>query len=77
MVAIMDYPETKEHPAFQTMLRVNFISGGGDRSAVRYIGSEGVMEKTGNGVRIAYSLCQKRRVLGLGFIIYLSAGYAG
>jgi predicted dehydrogenase len=64
MVSIMDYPETKEHPAFQTMLRVNFISGGGDRSAVRYIGSEGVMEKTGNGVRIAYSLMPKAPGIG-------------
>ena len=64
MVSIMDYPETKDHPAFQTMLRVNFISGGGDRSVVRYIGSEGVMEKTGNGVRIAYSIMTKAPGIG-------------
>ena len=64
MVAIMEYPETKEHPAFQTMLRVNFISGGGDRSAVRYIGSQGVMEKTGNGVRISYSIMPKAPGIG-------------
>ena len=64
MVSIMDYPETKDHPAFQTMLRVNFVSGGGDRSAVRYIGSEGVMEKTGNGVRIAYSIMPKAPGIG-------------
>jgi predicted dehydrogenase len=64
MVSIMDYPETKDHPAFQTMLRVNFISGGGDRSVVRYIGSEGVMEKTGNGVRIAYSVMPKAPGIG-------------
>ena len=64
MVSIMDYPETKTHPAFQNMLRVNFISGGGDRSVVRYIGSEGVMEKTGNGVRIAYSVMPKAPGIG-------------
>jgi predicted dehydrogenase len=64
LVAIMDYPESKEHPAFQVMLRVNFISGGGDRSVVRYIGSEGVMEKTGNGVRINYSLMPKAPGIG-------------
>jgi len=64
MVSIMDYPETKEHPAFQTMLRVNFISGGGDRGVVRYIGSEGVMEKTGNGVRVAYSSMSKAPGIG-------------
>ena len=60
----MDYPETKQHPAFQTMLRVNFISGGGDRSVVRYIGSEGVMEKGWEGVRIAYSLMSKAPGIG-------------
>jgi predicted dehydrogenase len=27
MTAIMHYPETKEHPEFQLMLRVNFVSG--------------------------------------------------
>ena len=27
MTAIMEYPESKEHPAFQVMLRVNFVSG--------------------------------------------------
>ena len=64
MVSIMDYPETKEHPAFQTMLRVNFISGGGDRSVVRYIGSEGVMEKSWDGVRIAYSIMPKAPGIG-------------
>jgi predicted dehydrogenase len=64
MVAIMEYPATKEHAAFQTMLRVNFISGGGDRSAVRYIGSEGVMEKTGNGVRLNYSIMPKAPGIG-------------
>jgi predicted dehydrogenase len=64
MIAIMDYPETKEHPAFQTMLRVNFISGSGDRSLVRYIGSEGMMEKTWNGVRISHSIMAKAPGIG-------------
>lgn len=64
MVTIMDFPKTKEHPAFQTMLRVNFISGGGDRSAVRFIGSEGIMERTGNGVRVNYSLLPKAPGIG-------------
>jgi predicted dehydrogenase len=57
--AIMDYPETPEHPAFQVMLRVNFISGGGDRGSVKFIGSEGVMEKTWDGFSITHSLMPK------------------
>jgi len=64
MVAIMEYPETKEHPAFQLTLRVNFISGGGDTSSVRFIGSEGVMEKGWDGVTINHSLMPKAPGIG-------------
>jgi predicted dehydrogenase len=64
MVAIMEYPETKEHPAFQLTLRVNFISGGGDTSSVRFIGSEGVMEKGWDGVTITHSLMPKAHGIG-------------
>ena len=59
MTSIMDYPETKEHPAFQVMLRVNFISGGGDHGSVRFIGSEGVLEKGWDGLKITHSLMPK------------------
>jgi hypothetical protein len=64
MMAIMDYPETPEHPSFQVMLRVNFISGGGDRSSVRFIGSEGVLEKGWDGVKINHSLMPKAPGIG-------------
>jgi hypothetical protein len=30
MTVIVRYPDCPEHPAFQLMLRVNFISGHGD-----------------------------------------------
>lgn len=59
MTALMDYPETKEHPAFQLMLRVNFISGGGDKGSVKFIGSEGVLEKGWDGLKITHSLMPK------------------
>jgi predicted dehydrogenase len=62
--SIMDYPETPEHPAFQVMLRVNFISGGGDHGSVKFIGSEGVLEKTGDGVSITHSLLPKAPGIG-------------
>lgn len=52
MTAILSYPESAEHPAFQVALRVNFVSGQGDTSFTRFIGSEGVMEMTGNGFAI-------------------------
>jgi predicted dehydrogenase len=54
MTAIMHYPETPQHPSFQVMLRVNFVSGQGDVGGVKFIGSEGVMEMGGNGFTIRH-----------------------
>jgi predicted dehydrogenase len=54
MTAIMHYPETPEHPSFQVMLRVNFVSGQGDVGGVKFIGSEGVLEMGGNGFTIRH-----------------------
>lgn len=64
MTAIMDYPETKENPAFQVMLRVNFISGGGDRGVTRFIGSEGVIDQGRNGITVTRSLMPKAPGIG-------------
>ena len=64
MTSIMHYPETKEHPAFEVMLRVNFISGGGDKGMVRFIGSEGVLEKNWTGLKITHSLMPKAPGIG-------------
>ncbi len=44
MSAVIEYPQTAEHPAFQVALRVNFISGEGQRSSTKIIGSEGVID---------------------------------
>jgi predicted dehydrogenase len=54
LTAIMHYPATREHPAFQLMLRVNFISAQGETSTVRFIGSEGVLEMGYNGFTIRH-----------------------
>lgn len=43
MQGIYDYPETKTHPAFNLALRVNFVSGAGESSGFRFVGSEGIM----------------------------------
>ncbi|MDF2434205.1 MAG: hypothetical protein JWP44_3836 [Mucilaginibacter sp.] len=43
MSAVIEYPESKEHPAFQVTLRVNFVSGEGERTSTKIIGSEGVL----------------------------------
>ncbi len=71
MTAIMQYPESKEHPAFQVMLRVNFVSGQGDKGITRFIGNEGVLEMLDNGFRLSRTaLCRRLRELadGIPFI---------
>jgi len=54
MTAIMHYPDTKEHPAFELMLRVNFISGQGETSTVKFFGSEGVLDMGYDGFTIRH-----------------------
>jgi len=49
MSAVIEYPHTKEHPAFQAILRVNFISGEGERTSTKIIGSEGVIDLSNEG----------------------------
>jgi predicted dehydrogenase len=64
MTAVMQYPESKEHPAFQVMLRVNFVSGMGERGITRFIGSEGVMEMLDNGFSLTRSIMSKAPGIG-------------
>ena len=49
MTAVIHYSETEEHPAFQVSLQVNFISGEGERTSTKVIGSEGVIDLSGEG----------------------------
>ncbi|QNF34950.1 Gfo/Idh/MocA family oxidoreductase [Adhaeribacter swui] len=64
MTAIMEYPQTPEHPAFEVMLRVNFVSGMGDGGTSRFVGSEGVMEIGGNSVKVSHSKMSKAPGIG-------------
>jgi len=64
MTGIMHYPETKEHPEFQVMLRVNFVSGQGEKGVTRFFGDEGVMEMLGNGFRVTHSIMPKAPGIG-------------
>src|SRR5579884_2218808 len=52
LLGLYDYPETAAHPAFNLMLRVNFVDGGAEDSGFRFIGSEGIMT-IGGGVSLA------------------------
>lgn len=55
MTGIMHYPETPEHPSFQLMLRVNLVSGLGEKGTTRYIGSEGAIDFGWNGFVLSKS----------------------
>ncbi|HMH20996.1 MAG TPA: Gfo/Idh/MocA family oxidoreductase [Puia sp.] len=54
MTAIMHYGETPEHPSFEVMLRVNFVSGQGETGVTKFIGSEGVLEMGGREFTIRH-----------------------
>ena len=43
LVGFFDYPETASHPAFNLVLRVNFVSGAEENSGFRFTGTEGIM----------------------------------
>ena len=51
-LGLYDYPATDSHPAFNLALRVNFVSGAGESSGFRFVGSEGIMT-IGGGVSVA------------------------
>ncbi|HUE24197.1 MAG TPA: Gfo/Idh/MocA family oxidoreductase [Bryobacteraceae bacterium] len=51
-LGLYDYPATDRHAAFNLALRVNFVSGAGDNSGFRFVGSEGIMT-IGSGVTVS------------------------
>ena len=44
ITGLYDYPETKNHSAFNLQMRVNFIDGNGGGEMLRIIGTEGIIE---------------------------------
>jgi len=56
MAGVMQYPDSKEHAAYQLTLQVNFISGTGGQEVIRLVGSEGVIEVNGNNITVKHSL---------------------
>lgn len=44
MTAVLEYPESPQHKAFQVTLRVNLMSGMGDTATTRFVGTEGVID---------------------------------
>jgi predicted dehydrogenase len=42
-IGVYDYPDTPTHPAFNLILRVNFVNGATEDSGFRFTGSDGIM----------------------------------
>ena len=53
MLGLYDYPRTPAHPAFTLALKVNFVSGEGENSGLRFVGSEGILTIGDEGVTLA------------------------
>lgn len=64
MVAIMNYPETANHPEFQLTIRVNFASGSGEKNHIRFIGDEGVMDYGWDSLKIQHNIMSKAPGIG-------------
>lgn len=56
MAGVMQYPDSKEHPAYELTLQVNFISGTGGQQVIRLVGSEGVIDIDDNNLTVRHSL---------------------
>ena len=52
IMALLDYPQTKDHPAFTLALQTDFEDGGGPSSVFRFIGSDGVVEVSFEGLKV-------------------------
>jgi predicted dehydrogenase len=53
LLTLFDYPKTDTHPAFNLALKVNFVSGAGETSVFRFVGSDGVLTLAGRGITVA------------------------
>lgn len=52
MIACLDYPERKTHPAFNLQIRVNFVDGKGGGSGLVLVGTDGAMEIKWGSIRV-------------------------
>jgi predicted dehydrogenase len=64
MAGVMHYPKTAEHPEFQVLLRVDFISGNSESGGTQFIGSEGVLTLEGDGYTVRHHKMSKAPGIG-------------
>jgi len=64
MMALMDYPATANHQAFNLSIRVNFVAGGQTENGLRIVGSEGSMLLRGNSLIVSKTPMPKKPEYG-------------
>ncbi|MFY0689245.1 MAG: Gfo/Idh/MocA family oxidoreductase [Cyclobacteriaceae bacterium] len=52
MLAVIDYPNTATHSAFNLQIRVNFVASGGGGGLLKLVGTEGTMTLGWNDIKI-------------------------
>ena len=53
MLGLFEYPKTARHPEFTLSLQVNFADGAGESEGFRFVGAEGVMSVSRDGVTLS------------------------
>ncbi len=53
MLGLFEYPKTSRHPEFTLSLQVNFADGAGESEGFRFVGAEGVMSVSREGVTLS------------------------
>jgi predicted dehydrogenase len=55
LVSLYDFPQSDSHPAFNAVLRINFVAGSGGGGGFKLVGTEGAMIVGWNGITITHS----------------------
>ncbi|HRE67008.1 MAG TPA: Gfo/Idh/MocA family oxidoreductase [Cyclobacteriaceae bacterium] len=55
IMGLYDYPETKQHPAFNLQMRVNFVDGSEGGEGLRLIGTDGVIDFGWDSVKVKHN----------------------
>jgi predicted dehydrogenase len=54
IMGVYDYPETKQHPAFNLQMRVNFVDGSESGEGLRLIGTDGYIDMGWSSVKVKH-----------------------
>jgi predicted dehydrogenase len=55
MMSLYDFPQSDSHPAFNAVLRINFVAGSGGGGGFKLVGTEGAMVVGWSGITLSHS----------------------